>query len=226
MLLETTTALYGLLTSINDDKRIQKTCMDDVKIKNKQLAISVLMSEKYREVIALQEKEQNTKLRYPIIVLHDNEIEYDRERYYNDMVEHEPYEAEYKGEIVIRTDEHEPYMPYNLNYRIEIVCKQRIHLDNILVWVMENIPERGCLDIPYIDEDNNDAIYNSLLKRGPIIKADEGTSSVLYRRTSEIRLTTLLGGKLSKTYTKVEHIKLEEKGDDNNGKNVQGQKHQ
>lgn len=217
MIFETTMALDILLKTINDDVQIQNTCIDEIKLKNNQPPIGVLMSEKYREIIAIQEKEKSTKLRYPIIVIYDDEIEYDRNRYYNNNVDGEYYRTEYKGKTVLRANEYEPYMPYNLNYRVEIVCKQRIHLDNILIWVMRNLPERGCLDVPYIDENNKDAIYNSLLKRGPIIKADEGTSSVLYRRTFNLRLTTLLCGRLLGTQTKVEHIKVEEKGDDNNG---------
>jgi len=206
MLLETTTALYQRLCSVNEDSNVFKYCGDK--------GVTVLMAEKYREILALQEKDKNQKIRYPIIVLYDGEMAYDRSRYYNDMVDHPTYaEQNSKGETVLKRKVDEPYMPYNLSYRIEIICKQRIHLDNILLWFMRYIPERGSLDVPYTDADGNDDIYNSLLRRGPIVKADEGTSSVLYRRISELQLTTLLDGKEYATYALAEHLKIEEKGD-------------
>lgn len=200
MLIETVEALYGLLDSMNEDSRILAVCMDGYKRKSKQKPVSILMSDKYREIIALDEKEK--KLQYPIVVIYDNEIDYDVQRFYNNKVESEAYEEENnEGLVLTKFDIYEPFMPYNLNYRIEIVCKQRMQLDNILLWVMQNIPDRGCLDVIYKDVNKNDCIYNSLMKRGPIIKADEGTSSTLYRRTFELRLTTLLDGKYIETVT-------------------------
>lgn len=209
--IDVTDALYQKLCSINKDERVFRTC---------EKGVTVLMSEKYREIIALQEKDKNTKIQYPIIVIYDGNIDYDRNRFYNNIIQGTPYTAEYKGRTVYRRKIKEAYMPYNLNYRIEIICKQRIMLDPILLWVMEEIPARGCLDIPYKDEDNNDAIYESLITRGNIIKADEGTSSVLYRRTFELIMTTLFDGKTLKEVTLAEDLQLQEKdmkGDGNNG---------
>lgn len=211
MLIETVTSLFNLLNSINEDQLVSKTCK-----------VEVLTSEKYRENIALQEKDKNAKINYPIIVVHDNDIDYDVTRFYNDNIQSEPFLGKnYKDEEVWYRNIHKPLMPYNLNYRVEIICKKRIHLDAILIWVMQNIPDRGCLDVPYKDENNKDSIYNSLLKRGPIVKADEGTSSVLYRRVFELRLTTLIDGGIKEKVVLAEHVEVcetdSEKGETENG---------
>lgn len=211
MLIETVTSLFNLLNSINEDQLVSKTCK-----------VEVLTSEKYRENIALQEKDKNAKINYPIIVVHDNDIDYDVTRFYNDNIQSEPFLGKnYKDEEVWYRNIHKPLMPYNLNYRVEIICKKRIHLDAILMWVMQNIPDRGCLDVPYKDENNKDSIYNSLLKRGPIVKADEGTSSVLYRRVFELRLTTLIDGGIKEKVVLAEHVEVyetdSEKGETENG---------
>ena len=211
MLIETVTSLFNLLNSINEDQLVSKTCK-----------VEVLTSEKYRENIALQEKDKNAKINYPIIVVHDNDIDYDVTRFYNDNIQSEPFLGKnYKDEEVWYRNIHKPLMPYNLNYRVEIICKKRIHLDAIIIWVMQNIPDRGCLDVPYKDENNKDSIYNSLLKRGPIVKADEGTSSVLYRRVFELRLTTLIDGGIKEKVVLAEHVEVyetdSEKGETENG---------
>ena len=202
-IIDTTTALYNKLNEINNDSRVLSVCDK----------VTVLMAEKYREIIALQEKDKSQKIKYPIIVLYDNEIEYDRNRFYNNQIQGEPYKAEYKGETVYRRKIKEAYMPYNLNYRIDIICKQRIVLDSILIWTMERIPARGCLNILYKDENNKDAIYESLITRGNITKADEGTSSVLYRRIFELKMTTLLDGSDIREVTLAKDFKLEKKGE-------------
>lgn len=209
MLIETATALYNHLNSINEDRKVIRSCDGEV---------TVLMSEKYREIIALNEKDQSSKIKYPIIVIYDDAIQYDVARFYNNQREGQPFDAEYEGKTVKRVNFYEPNMPYNLNYRIEIITKQRIQLDSILLWVMQNVPDRGCLDVPYVDADDEKTyIYRSLLKRGPITKADEQTSSVLYRRVFELRLTTLIDGQYLKTVTVKDTVNVEEKGEDSNG---------
>lgn len=211
MLIETVTSFMNLLQSINNDALVKRACKRDVE---------VLTSEKYRENVALQEKDKQERIKYPIVVLYDENIDYDVSRFYNDNVQGEPYkEINHKDEEVWFRNIRYPLMPYNLNYRVEIVCKQRIQLDAILLWVMQNIPDRGCLDVPYKDENEKDCIYESLLKRGNIIKADEGTSSVLYRRTFEVRLTTLLDGAIKEKVAIAEHVVVHEveKGDLQNG---------
>lgn len=201
MLIETNTALYNHLYSINEDKLVSELCK-----------VNVLTSEKYRENIALSEKNKELKLNYPIIVIYDGNIEYDRKRFYNDFYSSDSYsDVNRKGETVIKKDVYLPLMPYNLNYRIEIICRQRIQLDSILLWIMKNVPERGCLDVPYNDENNKVCVYNSQLNRGPIIKADESTSSVLYRRTFELRLTTLIPDNIKESVVVAESLRLEEK---------------
>lgn len=217
MLIETTTALYELICSINNDERISGVCK-----------VNVLMAERYRELIAARDKDPKQEINYPIIVLHDNEMQYDRKRYVNEMVELPPKAVEVDGREILKSRVNRPYMPYNLSYRIEIVCKKRIQLDAILIWVMENIPDRGSLNVSYKDESGKDAIYESILKRGPIIKADEGTSSTLYRRTSEIVLTTLMNGAKHEESTIVEGFVAEYymKGDDGNGEVIQSKEHQ
>lgn len=218
MLLETITALIGLLDSVNLDSLVSRACRNG--------KVTVLTSEKYRENIALQEKDKNKKINYPIIVVHDQNIDYDTTRFYNDNIQFEPYaDVNYKGENILRRDVHYPLMPYNLNYRIEIICKQRIQLDAILVWVMRNIPDRGCIDVPYKDVNEKDCIYNALTKRGPIVKADEGTSSVLYRRVFELRITTLLDGGLKQSYVLAEDMVVKEKEGEINGKSEGSEKY-
>lgn len=199
MLIETVTSLIELLTSINDSETIKSLCK-----------VEVLTSEKYRENIALQEKDIKNKISYPIIIVYDENIDYDVSRFYNDNVEGKPFKANYKGEETWYRNIYMPYMPYNLNYRVEIICKQRIQLDAILLWVMQNLPDRGCLDVLYKDENGNDCIYQSLLKRGNIIKADDGTSSVLYRRIFELKLTTLLSGDIKEKVSIAQYLEIKE----------------
>lgn len=204
MLIETIQSLFNLLNSINDYDNVKNICDK----------VTVLTSEKYRENIALQEKDRNNKIHYPIIVIYDGDMEYDTMRFYNDYVYSEQYTKQYNGHDVYKVDKSLPYMPYNLNYRIEIICKERIHLDTILSWIVQTFPDRGCIDVKYI-ENGKEYFYNSLTKRGNIIKADERTSSVLYRRTFELKMTTLLDSYVIDTLTLASELKIKE--GDNNG---------
>lgn len=208
MLIETVTSLFNLLDSINKDSMVSRICK-----------VVVLTDEKYRENIALQDKDKAKEIKYPIMVVHDENIDYDVTRFYNDDVQSEPYLGQNShGDTVYFRDIHKPLLPYNLNYRIEIICKKRLELDAIMLWVIQNIPDRGSLDVPYKDENNKDCIYNSLLKRGNIIKADDRTSSVSYRRIFELRLTTLIDGGIKDKVVLVEHVEITEKGEDEDGK--------
>ena len=207
MLIETVTSLFKLLNSINEDSMVSRTCK-----------VTVLTDEKYRENIALQEKDKTKEIKYPIIVVHDENIDYDVTRFYNDNIQSEPYLGQNAyGDTVYFRDIHKPLLPYNLNYRIEIICKKRLELDTIMLWVIQNIPDRGSLDVPYKDENNKGCIYNSLLKRGNILKADDRTSSVPYRRIFELRLTTLIDGGIKNRVVLVEHVNITEKGENEDG---------
>lgn len=169
------------------------------------------MSEAYRENVAAKEREGG-KINYPIIVVYDGNIDYDTTRFYNDVTQSEMYpEKNANGVDVLYRDIKGPLMPYNLNYRIEIICEKRIQLDAILLWILKYVPDRGILDVQYKDENNNDAVYESILKRGNIIKADESTSSTLYRRIFELRLTTLLEGALISKVVVAERVNITEK---------------
>ena len=199
MLIETIQSLFNLLNSINDYDNVKNICDK----------VTVLTSEKYRENIALQEKDRNNKIHYPIIVIYDGDMEYDTMRFYNDYVYSERYTKQYNGHDVYKVDKSLPYMPYNLNYRIEIICNERIHLDTILSWIVQTFPDRRCIDVKYI-ENGKEYFYNSLTKRGNIIKADERTSSVLYRRTFELKMTTLLDSYIIDTLTLASELKIKE----------------
>lgn len=183
MLIETTKALYNKLRSINDNIDVKSVC--DVK---------VLMSEKYQEIIAnADRKTDEKKVPYPIIVIYEGEnLEYDVERYTNDEITRKVSSYLRDGTKVYYSDVYNPMLPYNILYKIEIICDKRIQLDTILLWVMRNIPDRYVLQVPYKGQDDNIHIYDANYKRGNIIKADESTSSTLYRRIFEMKITTLI----------------------------------
>lgn len=177
MLIETTLALYNKLLTINDDKNISNIAK-----------VGVVTSTNYRELIAKADRE-NKQIPYPLIVIYDGgNISFDPNRYSYDFVTKKyqtingiPYSKVFK-----------PMQPYNIPYRVEIVCRVRQQLDLIILWVLKHIHDRDYLEVSYNDDENNKQIYDALVKRGDIINADEGTSSTLYRRTFELSITTLL----------------------------------
>lgn len=195
MLLETLSTLKNKLLSMNDNLLLKSIgCVVDVQT-----------GEKYRENIALADK-NNTELKYPIIVIHEgNAIEYDAKRFSNDnIVMRERTLTNSKGVEIVVSDINNPWMPYNLNYRIEIICKKRIDLDAVIVWVLQNIHERDILSVNYKDVDLGDLTYDAIVKRGDIVNIDETLSTKqLYRRTFEMKVATLIENSLNETVTQI-----------------------
>ena len=220
MLIETMSALYNKLKEINNDENVTNVCKE----------VKVLTSEKYQEVIANSERNTDeAKVPYPIIVIYDNEaIEYDSSRFLNDE-----YTKSYRvvededGNKTYYSDIYKPLLPYKLNYRIEFITKQRKHTDTIMLWIMRNIPDKYVLKVPFKDDVLGNQIYDAYYKRGNIIKADEGTSSTLYRRTFELQINTLIEDNIKESAIlvsgtivngiKTKYVMLDEKEGESNG---------
>lgn len=161
--------------------------------------VKVVTDEGYAEIIALIDRDKSKRNVYPLIVMRSGNYVIDRSRYTNDNVSICIRKGEYNGETVYYNEFDEPYLPYNLEYRIDLISETRREIDSMVMWVMQNIKDRDCLDVSYKGYDGNDAIYQSLVKRGDIIKADDKDGNVitLHRRIFELKLTTLIeAGKL------------------------------
>lgn len=196
MLIETTKALYDKLKSINNGYGID-------------FKVNVLAAEQYREIIANEDRKK--RVSYPIIVIYDvGELEYDVRRYENGEIQHGYRMVEDNGVIKYYSLLYEPLLPYNLNYRIETVCNNRVQLNAILLWITRNIPDRYYLPVYYDDETYGKCMYEALYKRGNIVNADEETSSTLYRRTFELKITTLIENVHTRDVIQVGGVKINE----------------
>lgn len=156
--------------------------------------VAVTTDEGYAEILA--ERDRNgTKVRYPLVVMRSRDYIMDRSRYTNDRVSmgiHEETIAD--GTTAFFNDIDQPYLPYNLMYQIDLIAETRREIDAMVLWVMRNLKDRDCIDVTYKGFDGNDAVYQSLVKRGDILKADDKDGNVitLHRRIFELSMTTLL----------------------------------
>lgn len=169
--------------------------------------VNVTTDEGYAEIIA-EATRRKTSPKYPIVVMRSKDYEYDRARFQNDRVQYGSHEETINGKVIIFNDFDSPFLPYNLMYQIDLVAETRRDIDAMVIWVMQHIKERGYLDVPYKDYQDNDAIYCSIVKRGNIIRADDmdGNVTKLRRRIFEMSLTTLIPADEVKSEVRVEGV--------------------
>lgn len=155
--------------------------------------VIVTTDEGYAEAIAEAERKK-AKPKYPIVVMRSKDTVDDRSRFSNDRVNFRTHEETEDGIVKIYVDSDAPFIPYNLQYQIDLIAESRREIDAMVLWVMRHIKERDYIDVPYKGYNGEDAVYCSLVKRGGIIRADDkdGNVTKLRRRIFELELTTLI----------------------------------
>lgn len=155
--------------------------------------VTITTDEGYAEVVANATRNK-AEVKYPVVVMRSKDVAFDRSRYSNDNVNVRYREVEEDGVLKIYNDFDEPYQPYNLMYQVDLIATSRRDIDTMVMWVMGNIKDRDCIDVVYKDYDDNDAVYQSLTKRGNIIRADDIENNIvrLHRRIFDLRLSTMI----------------------------------
>ena len=184
MLAKVLKALYDKLNGINEDLDFH---------------VNVLTSEKYKEVVANEQRAM--KIEYPIIVIYDDGLEVEKQLHTEDDVMVKDFEKD--GSIF--TETRFPYLPYKLNFKLDVICRKRMQLDSMLLWFAQNI-YRGYLDIAYTLNFEDKIYTTSILGGGNPIKQDEGTTSVLYRRIFHISIVALLDNKKKADYIRIKDL--------------------